>query len=108
MAAAFHRDQQAVLACEIHSVLNVLHARRLHHKSRMLVERRVGQQSRGVVPVLAGEQHIPAQSCGEVFDVLAVQRDLATVAGDGCDIGRPAVADCRVQLRNSRNAKRRT
>ena len=58
------------------------HVHRLHDQRRMLVERRIEDAPRVVVAAVTGQQQLAMQLRGEILDVLAAQRDLATVARD--------------------------
>ena len=97
MAAAFHRDQQVVGACEADRRLHVGGTGRLRDERGMFVERRVQHQPRLVVAVVAGDQQLASHLRGEIADVSALEKDRASVAGDGGHIGDGAGADHRVR-----------
>ena len=96
VAAALHRDQQVVRAREGDGCLDVGRAARLRDEGRVLVERRIQDQARLVVAVVAGEQQLAAHLRGEVADIVAAQRDLAAVAGDSRQVGDLAGSDHRI------------
>jgi hypothetical protein len=58
----------------------------------MLVERRIKNEPRLVVAIVAGDEQTAAHPCGKVADVGAFQRDLAAVAGDCLQVGDVAGA----------------
>ncbi len=86
VAAAFDGQQQIRGVREIHGLLHVGRAARLHDQRRVLVDLSVDHAPRVFVRRMPREQHVAAQTVGELLHHGARQRDALAVTCDGVDV----------------------
>ena len=85
VSAALDGEKQAPFPRKGYGPANIRDADRLHHQSRVLVDARVEDPTRGVVAGIPGQQQVATQAVRELLQHGTLDLDRCTVSRDSLD-----------------------